>query len=44
MLFANKNDTIQNKRPDDIGEKEENWGVMFLSRYEEMGSTAQIEG
>lgn len=44
MLFANKNDIIQNKRPDDIGEKEEDWGVMFLGRCEEMGSTAQIEG
>lgn len=38
MLFANKNDIIQNKRPDDIGEKEEDWGVMFLGRCEEMGS------
>ena len=31
------------KRTDDIGDKEGIGGVISLSKYEEMGSTAQVE-
>lgn len=42
MLYADKNDIIQNKRIDDI-RKKKRIGVMSWSRCEEMGSSIQVK-